>query len=208
MRRKLFVAALLLTITGIAASAQFKLGVKAGINSSSASLSTVDTKSIVGYHIGAAAQVDLPFGLDLQTGLSYQVKGLKLEDDSATGSIFNTKTNRYSYLEVPLQLQWGLDLILLRPYVLGEIFAGYAVDKKLSEDGSGSTLIHNGDSNFKSKFEYGYAYGFGADILSWQISVKYFKNLGGLESETVGAAPAQGKKDNFDGISISFVKFF
>ena len=211
MKRKLILAALLLAFAGIAASAQLKLGLRAGFTQSDASLRNVSTKDIAGYHIGLAAQLNLPAGFGLQTGVAYQTKGVKVVDDSGTldGTITESKTN-YGYLEIPLQLQWGLDLIFVRPYVLAEGFAGYALDKKVTQL-NGDDFLNVGNSNFKSKFEYGYAFGIGIDIFSFQLSAKWFKNLGDL-GEDVTVLGTAGKviknKNHFDGLSLSAVFFF
>ena len=193
MKRKLFIAVVLMAVTGVMASAQLKFGVRAGFNSSEASIKEVNTKSIAGYHVGLAAQIDLPTGFAFQTGLSYQTKGLKA--DSPT---INSAKTKYGYLEVPLQIQWGLDLILLRPYVLLEGYGGYALDSKES-------VV----AQAKNKWEYGYAYGFGADIMNFQVAVKYFRNLGKLENGAASVAGAIAEsKNNFGGIAISVVYFF
>lgn len=162
MARKFILVAVLFAITGVMASAQIKIGVKAGFTSSNTSLKEIDTKAVNAYHVGGVAQLDLPFGFAVQSGVLYQVKGVNLDDNSfniSTSGITLPKfiDKKYQFLEVPVQLQWGLDLMFVRPFVLGEYYWGYS----LNED------------NAK---EHGFAYGFGIDITRFQISAKYFKN--------------------------------
>ncbi|MCR5363629.1 MAG: PorT family protein [Bacteroidales bacterium] len=211
MTKKLLVAALLLAFTGMVASAQLRFGVTGGFTSSSASLKNIKTSKASFYHAGLALQLGLPSGFAVQTGLLYQVKGTKakgaLSDSQATVGNFDVK---YGYLELPLELQWGLDLILLRPYALVQGFLGYAVNEKVGEL-AGKAITHFGDSDFKSKLEYGYAVGFGIDIMKFQLAAKYFKNLGNLGPDvTVTSAAGQAikNKDNFDGLAISLTVFF
>ncbi|MBP5550228.1 MAG: PorT family protein [Bacteroidales bacterium] len=211
MTKKLLVAALLLAFTGMVASAQLRFGVTGGFTSSSTSLKNIKTSKASFYHAGLALQLGLPSGFAVQTGLLYQVKGTKakgaLSDSQATVGNFDVK---YGYLELPLELQWGLDLILLRPYALVQGFLGYAVNEKVGEL-AGKAITHFGDSDFKSKLEYGYAVGFGIDIMKFQLAAKYFKNLGNLGPDvTVTSAAGQAikNKDNFDGLAISLTVFF
>lgn len=211
MTKKLLVAALLLVFTGMVASAQLRFGVTGGFTSSSTSLKNIKTSKASFYHAGLALQLGLPSGFAVQTGLLYQVKGTKakgaLSDSQATVGNFDVK---YGYLELPLELQWGLDLILLRPYALVQGFLGYAVNEKVGEL-AGKAITHFGDSDFKSKLEYGYAVGFGIDIMKFQLAAKYFKNLGNLGPDvTVTSAAGQAikNKDNFDGLAISLTVFF
>lgn len=211
MTKKLLVAALLLAFTGMVASAQLRFGVTGGFTSSSTSLKNIKTSKASFYHAGLALQLGLPSGFAVQTGLLYQVKGTKakgaLSDSQVTVGNFDVK---YGYLELPLELQWGLDLILLRPYALVQGFLGYAVNEKVGEL-AGKAITHFGDSDFKSKLEYGYAVGFGIDIMKFQLAAKYFKNLGNLGPDvTVTSAAGQAikNKDNFDGLAISLTVFF
>ena len=162
MLRKLFIVAILFALTGVMASAQLKLGVKAGFTSSNTSLKDIDTKAVNAYHIGGVVQLDLPFGFAAQSGVLYQVKGVNLDDDTiniSTSGITIPKfiDKKYQFVEIPVQLQWGLDLMFVRPFVLGEYYWGCSVN----------------EDNAK---EHGFAYGFGIDITRFQISAKYVKN--------------------------------
>lgn len=158
MARKILIAFVLMALTGVVASAQFRLGVKGGFTSSNASLKSIDTKAVNAYHVGVAAQLDLIAGFAVQSGVLYQVKGVTYDGDNTTFLDFpRIVDKRYQFVEIPLQLQWGLDLIFVRPFVLGEYYWGFSVN----ED--------------KQK-EHGYAYGFGIDIMKVQLSAKYFKN--------------------------------
>ena len=161
MRQKLFLAILLLAATGIMASAQIKFGAKAGFTSSKLSLKEIDTKTINAYHVGAVAQLDLPFGFAVQSGVLYQVKGVSIDASIFSSSYPDTSTGyaktKYQFVEIPIQAQWGIDLILLRPFVLGEFYWGYSL-------------------NNNNPKEHGFAYGFGIDVSRFQLSAKYFRN--------------------------------
>lgn len=170
MARKLFLAVILFVMAGAVASAQVKFGVKAGFTSSNASLKEINTKAVNAYHAGLAVQLDLLAGFAVQSGVLYQVKGVSLEDDNTNPLVTLPRIvdKKYRFVEVPVQLQWGLDLIFVRPYVLGEYYWGYS----LNED------------NAK---EHGFAYGFGIDVMKMQFSAKFFKNKDDLKGLQLSA---------------------
>ena len=157
MVKKFYLAAILLLLAGAAASAQVKFGAKAGFTSSDASFKDIDTKSVNAFHAGLALQVDLIGGFAVQSGVQYQEKGVKIEENILGIALPKVADKKYRFVEIPVQLQWGLDLILLRPFILGEYYWGYSLN----------------EGNEK---ENGYAYGFGIDVSRLQFSAKYFKN--------------------------------
>ena len=130
---------------------------------------------------------------------------------------------KVGYLELPVQLQYGLDLLLLRPYIFAEPFVGYAVN--IDNDAHGikgaiqaaKDIKHDfKESNF-NRFEYGLGVGAGVDLGSLQLSLKYFWNFGSLAEKdevpngsdiTKAITKAIKDKESFNGISISLAYFF
>ena len=112
---------------------------------------------------------------------------------------------KYGYVEVPLQLQWGIDLVMLRPYAFVEPFAGYAV--------TGSKVINSQKAkidfdNAKSRLEYGLGVGAGLEFMSKvQLSFKYFWNFENAQSfAEVKNTVKDGK--SFNGLIFSVGLFF
>ena len=197
------VAAVAVMVSGLNASAQVRFGVLGGFTSSSTKAENINTESVSLYHAGVAAQVRLPFNLAVQPQLVYQVKG------TAAASA-DTKVG---YVEVPVQIQWGPDLIVCRPYVLAEPFVGYALNVKATSGLANAQMVINDFKDLNlNRFEYGVGVGAGIEFWRLQLSAKYFWNFGQLSNETkeiagqVYDAISSGK--SFSGINVSLALFF
>ncbi len=116
----------------------------------------------VGYQTGSAA------GFSFQPELLYKVAGLKLSDAADL---------RLSYLELPLNLQWGPDLLIARPF----IFAGPYVGYRLRIPGKG---IDDEVAEALRKFEYGLGIGLGINVWKLQVTGRYNWNFGSFADVT------------------------
>ncbi len=134
---RVLVTALALFAVSFSLSAQ-EWGIKGGVN----------LGKPVGYNIGVAMKYNLPIrGTSIQPELSYVSRPI-----SVSGSV-----QKGNYLELPLNLQAGFDLILFRPFIEVSPFVGYLLSK---------------NSGVPS-FEYGVGVGGGIDIRSFQLKAKY-----------------------------------
>lgn len=188
--------ALCLSFSALAQSSG--LGITAGFTSSQLKLKDLDVKSASGFNAGLMYRLPLVSGLVFQPGLTYNVKGSNWEDLKSQA--------KFGYVEIPLQLQWGLDLVMLRPYVFAEPFIGYAVSGK---DVSNGSSINMGD--IKNRFEYGFGVGGGIDLFDCvQVSAKYFWNFEdcALDSYIGRISRAIKERSSFDGIMVSVALFF
>ena len=189
-----------------------RVGVMGGFTSSSTSIKNVDNKSVSLYHVGLTAEIPLVGGLAIQPSVLYQVKGLSADkwgssEISETVGSFETKVG---YLEVPVQVQWGPDLLAFRPYVFAEPFVGY----RLGQDTKG--VFADGLKDSLKKFEYGLGLGAGLEVWKLQLSFKYFWNFGDIynKGENLKDASTDKLKDlvnngnNFNGIMVSAAFFF
>lgn len=221
--KKLLIAAALL-LGAVAASAQ-SFGVTAGFTSSNTDVKNFDPKSVSLYHVGVVYEIPLVGGFMIQPGLTYQMKGATLDkyiDDTKTIKASTLET-KVGYLELPIQIQWGPDLALFRPYVFAEPFIGYGIN--VSNEISSDLLTskekrHEWVDNAMKRLEYGCGFGIGIDFMMLQLSVQYFMNMGGLADDngeiTADVANEAIKtivnnaydKNNFSGIKISAVYFF
>lgn len=115
MFRKLFLtAAAVISALSLSANAyaggygKARAGLMAGVSSSSSNAKNVDAKSIGRYHIGLTAELPIAFGFAVQPSLLFQTKGTKLSDVGPEKFRLDT---RAAYLELPVQIQWGPDLM-------------------------------------------------------------------------------------------------
>ena len=173
----------------VAVSAHAQLGVVAGITSSKTDLKAAqaDVKNISLYHVGLTYKMD--FGLlAIQPSLLYNMKGSKFEGvmGNLVGGNLEDFEYKTGYVELPIQVQAGIDLGLARLYGFVEPFLGYAVTNKVA--------ISQGQpkqtwENIKSKMEYGVGVGAGVELIKHvQVSVKYFWNMGEMYGKEIKLA--------------------
>lgn len=155
MKQKIIATAVVLCLAS-AASAQFHLGPRAGLNF--ASLSTnetgLETSNLVGIHGGLTAQYQFWKTLSVQLDALYSIQGtetdLVIESQNAQGFDLVTRTNTstsLNYVSVPVMINWEIPIKPKRlvPYfdkdhvvsfhLYGGGFFGYGLG------GNGSTTI-------------------------------------------------------------------
>lgn len=219
--KKLVFAAAIVAATAFCtdASAQrynsARVGLMGGFTSSSTSIKNADSKSVSLYHIGVTAEIPLLGGFAIQPGLLYQVKGMsadKFNSSSISESLGSFET-KVGYLEVPVQVQWGLDLLAFRPYVFAEPFVGFRVGQNTKGEVAGKL------KDDLKKVEYGLGLGAGVDVWRFQLSVKYFWNFGKIYDKDGNVGPivdnaknvikdAVNNGNNFNGVMVSAAFFF
>ncbi|MBQ9309698.1 MAG: PorT family protein [Bacteroidales bacterium] len=189
--KKLLVAFAAMLVAG---SAFAQIGIVAGVTSSKTSLdnAVAEAEDINQFHFGIAAKFNLLGGVSVQPAVLYNVKGTKL------GSVVKgTSLGDYSadlktgFVEVPVQIQWGVELSSVRPYVFAEPFVGYAVTNETKEELVSAVTLQESNKGFdtlKNRLEYGFGLGVGVDLFdSLQLSVRYFWNMGELYEDNVSA---------------------
>ncbi|MCL2098502.1 MAG: PorT family protein [Bacteroidales bacterium] len=160
---------ILLTVLVVAGSAEAKIrvGLKGGLNFASFPKSNVyvfDNRT--GWHIGGMMNIGLPlFGLAVQPEFMYSSKGA---DGASSG-----------YVEIPVDLQWGFKLPLLRPYLSLTPYMSYAVNSNMPMT----------DIN---KWDGGIGVGAGIDIWKLQLSIKYFWGFGKV-TDLLGSPSPQNR---------------
>ena len=178
MKKIAFLLVSLLLLGGVAANAQGII-VKAGFNYTNAS-SVQDLKSgKTGWQFGAGFQTESWTGFSLQPELIYKVKGVTLED--ATKVSMN-------YVELPVNIQWGPDLLIARPFIFASPFLGYNIGTKFSKE---TTLADTINRNFH-RFEYGLGLGLGINVWKLQITGKYNWNFGQITTWSDAQANVKG----------------
>lgn len=161
MKKVLVLLTVLLVVS--VAGAQGKFILKGGLNYTSFTPTTninAVINSSSGFHAGIGYQVRVPLiGLAIQPELLYSQKSFE-----AVGGI-NTYNYSLSYVEVPVNIQWGINLLLLRPFVFASPYVSYAVSK------SGEFENYSWDN--LNRLDYGVGLGAGVEIWKLQISGKY-----------------------------------
>ncbi|MDR1722883.1 MAG: PorT family protein [Tannerella sp.] len=158
---------LLLSLT--VAQAQFRFGVKGGLNIATAKFDfndkeTFNPDNITGFLIGPAFEFSLGRGgLGIDGAVLFAQKGFKSDD--------LTKSVKNSYLEVPVNLKFKLGLPLVNPYVA----AGPYIDLRISGDKSMDFNYNEIKNQIKSKsFGAGLNFAIGAEVFGMlQLGINY-----------------------------------
>ncbi|MCL1974169.1 MAG: PorT family protein [Bacteroidetes bacterium] len=169
-------------------SAQTHFGIKGGLNFNSSKdihfkeiTTDSDTWNTTGWHAGILLHAKLPLGFAFQPELLYSVKHYGIRDYKFD----------FNYVELPLGIQWGIDLILLRPFVFGSPYLSY-----LAATG-GKAKEWDGIKNFG----YGFGAGFGLDLWKLQVMAKWNWALGTLGN--IGKTDIVFGKNNLNGFQLS-----
>ena len=208
-------------VFAVTASAQKpRVGVLVGFTSSNADVSQFDASSVSLYHAGLAFNFPLGIGFAIQPQLLYQVKGASLDEIHTVQDIGSQSMDlKVGYFELPVQVQWGPDLVAFRPYAFLEPFIVLGVNMTSDYTANGKVLdeVSNAfkDVNM-SRFEYGLGLGGGLEIWRLQLSLKYFWNFGSLSSDghkvdsPIGRTVTEAfkNKKNFNGLTLSAALFF
>lgn len=201
--KKIIVVAVSL-IVAISASAQVQWGVTAGMGFNTSKFNEIDVKAKAGWNLGLTLNADLPLGFSIQPSLVYHQKGVNLTDDVS---------QNMGYIELPVSVQWGPDLVLFRPFLDVTPYIGYALSNKLTVD---SALAAFDDRSWagKQRFEYGVGIGAGVNVWKLQLIARYNWNFGHLyenatweEIQTLAPELNTGSR-NFGGVTIQLAYFF
>ena len=210
--KKLFasIAVVLLSLGFIdTVSAQVNFGVLGGANFSSAKPDDWKVTNIVQYHAGLTCCFKLPLGFAVQPELLYNVKGSTVPQGEGPSLDYTA-----GYVEVPVSLQWGPDLLVLRPYVELVPFVGYAVNNRYKQN---DAKVNNDWAGLQ-RWEYGLGLGAGVEVWHFQISARYNWNFGSMfdakqEITDVDAFVNKMKggisdKTNFGGVTLTLAVLF
>jgi len=200
MRRTVLV--IMILCGAFTASAQF--GIKGGLTANSLDLSvytsdgeiTNTTKTT--FHAGVFYKLPLSQWFTLQPELLYVQKkqGLRVEDYS-TSKVTNLE-GKFDYIQLPVNVQFGLNLVVARPFIFASPFIGYAVSVADAPYGYKA-------SDF-NRFAYGVGMGAGVDIWKLQFTIKY-----GWDFQKNGSSsmtPAEYRNAKNRGLDISLGFFF
>ncbi len=165
--KKFFITLTLLLCVGIYANAQVSFVVKGGLNytkMSDITLGNLDQawNAQTGFHAGIGAQFKIP-----KTGFSFQPEALysRVRTNFIGPITQDSYDFQIDYVNVPLNLQWGIDLTVIRPFIFAAPYISYAIGK--------GELLENVEWDNFNRFDYGVGLGAGIEIWKVQISGKY-----------------------------------
>ena len=191
------------------ASAQVNFGVLGGASFSSAKPEDWKVTNLVQYHAGITCCINLPLGFAVQPEVLYHVKGSNVPLGESSKLDYAA-----GYVEVPVSLQWGPDLLVMRPYFELVPFVGYAVNNRYRQD----DLTAKNDWTGLQRWEYGLGLGAGVEVWHFQISARYNWNFGSMfdakqEITDVDAFVNKMKggisdKTNFGGVTLTLAVLF
>lgn len=211
----LFAVVLMAAATAATADAG-RFGIKGGINMNSLDFKNGNTPATLGYQAGITWQMDLPLGFAIQPDILYHVKAANFDElDSQLG---------FGYVEVPVNLQWGLRFAdrNIRVFAQASPFIGYAVAQtgetssvlgELSkyEDLLGQVGVNTDELANKwegvNRFSYGAGLGVGVQLWAFQITAQYNWNFGSLMN-IENASWGDFNETNFSGYTISVAFMF
>lgn len=165
MKKILLLAAAILLFS-VQGFSQF--GIKGGLNYNKLSdinIQTLDAnlENNTGFNLGVLYRIKVPLiGLAIQPELVYSQT--KCDFGKVYGGLGHLGDLKINNLMLPVSLQMGLDLILLRPFIQVVPYIGYT----LSSSNNVDNLKFNAE-----KFKYGIGAGAGIDIWRLQISGRY-----------------------------------
>lgn len=194
----LVTAFMLLSVQGFS-----QFGIKGGLNFNS--LEDINLKGVkdfdignsTGFNVGILYKTKIPLiGLTIQPELIYSQTNSSINTDIIGGSNLNGDL-KLGTLMLPVGLQWGIDLMLFRPFIQAVPYIGYTVNTQ--------NKITNLNWNV-DKFKYGVGLGAGLDIWKLQISGRYNWDLGDVaEFEWKGVDTFKGGKNKGFELSLAIM---
>ena len=138
------------------------------LNSGVEALKNASFKTKLGWTAGIGYQTATWGGFSLQPEVLYRSKSIETVAFDQT-----LVTTTSSFIELPVNVQWGIDLLMLRPFVFASPYVGFNIGNKIS--GISETITTN-------KVTGGVGLGLGLEISKLQITAKYNWDFGGVAS--------------------------
>lgn len=150
--KKVILSFSLLLLTG-GAFAQNVFGIKGGLNLAAESVhgngETALTKIAPTFHLGAYYDYRVSRGFSIQPGLSLEGKGGK------TKVGYQTFTDQFLYLQVPVNFLWRVDTRSGDFFLGGGPFFAYGIDARVKSEGESLKLTWGSGANQLSPFDIG-----------------------------------------------------
>lgn len=141
--KRVMIAMLAVLAVAFSANAQFRFGIKAGVNISSLSVSNLSdnlsSNNRTGFTGGLMTEFTVPIiGIGMDASLMYVHRTDNVEQGSSVAGLFNLPSTKGDYLEVPINLKYkfGLPVVgnIITPYIYtGPAFAFRCSGKAINE---------------------------------------------------------------------------
>ena len=180
LMKRLFLAAALFLVSlcfGEKLSAG-NFGISGGASFYTSKFSEVGKKTLTQWNAGIVYKCNLPLGFQVHPALVYNVKP---STDAGVADF------SLGCLEFVPSIQWGVDLILFRPYVEVSPFVGYG----LNANGDFSSLLKT-----PNMLEYGVGLGGGLQVWHFQVAARY------------NWCFTENKSLDFNGVTLTLTYFF
>ncbi len=146
-------------------------GLKAGVNMSKAAIMVSGNKQansmLLGFQLGATAEIKLATKISLQSGLIFSTKGFKNE-------MFGTLKSNPAYLEIPINGKYALELAGQKLYIsAGPYFALGIAGKNKYDSTAENIKWGNNEDSFLKRLDYGVNIGAGAEFGAIGIGLEY-----------------------------------
>ena len=166
--KKIFLLLLLVGTTGLAARAQFALGIKGGLSSSGVDVKNVkntitqlkEADNITGYHLGAFTRVKVA-NFFIQPEAYFASSGGRLKEQDLQNNNVNNIKARFNRFDVPVLVGWNF-------LKYGRIQAGPVASVLI-----GSRLDGQKTKDYLDKTDWGYQIGAGVDISNLTLDLRY-----------------------------------
>lgn len=126
----------------------------------------LDFSNVTGWHAGVGFQTGTFAGFSIQPEVLYQHSGLSVAMPDDPDDFAEIRNNN---IQIVANVQWGVDLVIFRPFIFAAPFASYNIP----------TTNDLSEVNFK-RWDYGIGAGIGFDIWKLQITGKYNWAFGGV----------------------------
>jgi len=198
-----------LAISSTFATAQVRVGVTGGVQLANQPVKfssiTLTSDRLVGYHAGLLLDAPLAGNLSLRPQLLYSVKGGKYDLGGFSGGLVDDLKTTINYLEIPIQLMYGLEAGPGQVKIGAGPYIGYAINGKTSGSSngqSGSETIEFGSGQDQTKrLDYGLRLSAGYELTSGLgVTAFYAPGLANLANTSQGSV-----KNIAFGLSLSYL---
>jgi hypothetical protein len=186
MKKVFLIAAFVGTSVAVQAK-MLAFGVKAGISTPYFKADfKPESKANLGFHAGVFGQVNIPIiGLGIQPELLYLNQPVSFRTLTTEGTGIKNDTKSASYLDIPINITWGFDVKIARPFVALTPYLRYSFSdiKTLALPENLTTTTAAPTQQKLNDFDYGIGVGAGIDLVSKiQLMARYSWGLSNLMS--------------------------
>ena len=167
MKKKLLLVCMMCALV-LSANAQ-RFGIQVGMNLANVSLDGDPQNDLLAYQVGPVADFDITNSFAFNTGVLFSVKGYDLENPI----LWDSYKRAISYVEIPLNFAYKLDLGGMKLYAQAGPYIGYAVANKITTEAGNSKNVEKKEWNELKRLDFGVGFGAGAELEHLKIGMAY-----------------------------------